>query len=220
MLFSSDKKFILLLPPKTASTSINDAFSRSNIKFNISNKRLDYPILHLKLSEMCEWYDLENIDDLKILQFTRNPYYRFVSAYYQLSRISSNNPNLSFYGMNFKEFTKHFDSSKSSENFIKNFLGSEYYYYENIRLKTHWSGIRMFEEQVSYNDLNKKINYFKIEDTLNNMSLVSELVGSEINVIKNLNKNPVEIKYDNLLDKECVEIIRRNFNNDFEFLGY
>jgi hypothetical protein len=220
MLISSDKKIILLFPPKTASTSISNAFLRSNIKFDTSNKILDYPILHLKLSEMCEWHDLENIDDLKILQFTRNPYYRFISAYYQLSRISSNNPNLSFYGMNFKEFIKHFDESKSSENFIKNFFGSEYYYYENIRLKTHWSGTRMFEEQVSYNDMNKQIHYFKIEDTLNNMSLVSELIGAQINITNNLNKNPVNIDYDILLDEECMKIIHRNFINDFEILGY
>lgn len=220
MLFSSDKKFILLLPPKTASTSISNAFLRSGIKFNTSHKILDYPIFHLKLSEMCEWHELDNIDEYKVLQFTRNPYHRFVSSYYQLLRITSGNTNLKFYGMNFKEFVYHLDESKSSENFTKSFFGDDSHYHENIRLKKNWSGIRMFDEQVSYNDLNNKINYFKIENTLNDMSLVSELIGSQINIVNNLNKNPVEIDYDSLLDEECMGIIHRNFINDFEILGY
>lgn len=220
MLISSDKKIILLFPPKTASTSISNAFLRSNIKFDTSNKILDYPIFHLKLSEMVEWHDLININDYKILQFTRNPYHRFVSSFYQLLRITSGNTNLSFYKMDFKEFVRHFDKSKSAENFTKYFFGDDSHYHENIRLKKNWSGVRMFDEQVSYNDLNETINYFKIEDTLNNMSLVSELIGSDISVVNNLNKNPVEIDYDNLLDEESMEIIYRNFINDFEKLGY
>lgn len=122
--------------------------------------------------------------------------------------------------MNFNEFTNHLNRSKLSENFIKTFFGNDSFYYENLKQKKNWSGVRMFEEQVSYNDLNKKMNYFKIEDSLSNMSLVSDLFGVNIDPVINVNKNPINVDYDNLLDEECTEIIRRHYINDFNILGY
>lgn len=220
MLVSLSKKIIILLPPKTASTSITNSLTKSGIRFDGAKKILDYPTFHLKLSEICEWHQLDDISNYTIIQFTRNPYYRFVSAYYQLMRLITNNKNLLIHGMEFKEFTRHLDKSKSSENFIKTFFGDDSYYYENVKQKLNWSGVRMFEEQVSYNDLNSNINYFKIEDVLSNMSQVSELFGVDINPVINLNKNPINVDYDKLLDDEVMEIIHRNFINDFNILKY
>jgi hypothetical protein len=220
MIVSLDKKIIVLLPPKTASTSITNALMKCGIRFSDPKKVLSYPTFHLKLSEICEWHQLDDITDYTIIQFTRNPYYRFVSAYYQLMRLTPFNKNLSFYGMNFNEFTSHLNHSKLSENFIKTFFGNDSFYYENLKQKKNWSGVRMFEEQVSYNDLNKKMNYFKIEDSLSNMSLVSDLFGVNIDPVINVNKNPINVDYDNLLDEECTEIIRRHYINDFNILGY
>jgi hypothetical protein len=220
MLVSLDKKIIVLLPPKTASTSITNTLLKCGIRFDVPKKILDYPTFHLKLSEICERHQLDNITDYNVIQFTRNPYYRFVSAYYQLIRLTSFNKNLAFYGMNFKEFTNHLNHSKLSENFIKTFFGDDSYYYENLKQKKNWSGVRMFEEQVSYNDLNNQINYFKIEDSLSNMSLVSNLFGVDIIPVTNVNKNPINVDYDNLLDEECIKIIHRHFINDFNILGY
>jgi len=220
MIVSLDKKIIVLLPPKTASTSITNALMKCGIRFSDPKKVLSYPTFHLKLSEICEWHQLDDITDYTIIQFTRNPYYRFVSAYYQLMRLTPFNKNLSFYGMNFNEFTNHLNRSKLSENFIKTFFGNDSFYYENLKQKKNWSGVRMFEEQVSYNDLNKKMNYFKIEDSLSNMSIVSDLFGVNIDPVINVNKNPINVDYDNLLDEECTEIIRRHYINDFNILGY
>ena len=134
MFVSLDKKFIILFPPKTASTSIQSAMNKTGIKFDFGKKELEYPIFHLKLSELCELHNLTNIEDYKILQFTRNPYYRFVSSYYQLMRHEiGNNTSLSFYGMELKEFTQHVDKSKQSNDFIKTFFGNESYYYDNLK---------------------------------------------------------------------------------------
>ena len=210
----------MLFPPKTASTSIQSAMNRTGIKFEFGKKELEYPIFHLKLSELCEWHGLTNIGDYTILQFTRNPYYRFVSSYYQLIRHTIGYTSLSFYGMEFKQFTQHFNKSKQSNDFIKTFFGDESYYYDNLKLKRHWSGVRLFEEQISWNNLNKKIHYFKIENTFNDMSSVSELIGCGVIPVESTNKNPVNVNYDNLLDKECMNIIYQHFNNDFEILGY
>jgi len=221
MFVSLDKKFIVLFPPKTASTSIQSAMNKTGIKFDFGKKELNYPIFHLKLSELCEWHGLTSIDDYTIIQFTRNPYYRFVSSYYQLMRHEiGNNTSLSFYGMEFKEFVHHFNKSKLSNDFIKMFFGDESYYYNNVKLKKHWSGVRLFEEQVSWNDLNKKIHYFKIENIFNNMSSVSELLGCEVISIENTNKNPLPVDYDGLLNEECMNIIYQHFNNDFKILNY
>jgi hypothetical protein len=221
MFVSLDKKFIILFPPKTASTSIQSAMNKTGIKFDFGKKELEYPIFHLKLSELCELHNLTNIENYKILQFTRNPYYRFVSSYYQLMRHEiGNNTSLSFYGMGFKEFVHHFNKSKVSNDFIKMFFGNESYYYNNIKLKKHWSGVRLFEEQVSWNDLNKKIHYFKIENIFNDMSSVSKLLECGVIPIENTNKNPLVIDYNDLLDEECMNIISQHFNNDFKILNY
>jgi hypothetical protein len=220
MFVSLDKKIILLFPPKTASTSIQSAMNRTGIKFEFGKKELEYPIFHLKLSELCEWHGLTNIEDYTILQFTRNPHYRFVSSYYQLIRHTIDYTSLSFHGMEFKQFTQHFNKSKQSNDFIKTFFGDESYYYDNLKLKRHWSGVRLFEEQISWNNLNKKIHYFKIENTFNDMSSVSELIGCGVIPVESTNKNPVNVNYDNLLDKECMNIIYQHFNNDFKILGY
>jgi hypothetical protein len=78
----------------------------------------------------------------------------------------------------------------------------------------------MFDEQIAHNDLGVKIHYFKIEDFSNNLKIVSDLISTEIGPVYNLNRNPIEINYDNLLDSESKEIIYKNFISDFKVLGY
>ena len=95
-MISTEKKIIILSPPKTASTSLGDVFRRAQINFNVSTKIVGYPVFHPKLSEICELHDIVNPEEYTILQFTRNPYYRFVSSYYQLIRISPNNEKITF----------------------------------------------------------------------------------------------------------------------------
>lgn len=218
MLVSSDKKIIILFPPKTASTAVNMAMNKSDIKFD-SVINLNYPKNHLKLSELCELHDLKNIEDYTILQFTRNPYYRFVSAYFHLMRFP-NKISVSFFNMKFQEFANHLNRSKLSNDFIKTFFGDDSGYYQNLKLKRNWSGLRMFEEQVSWNDLNAKIHYYKIENVTNDMSPISDLLNCKPISMELINKNPKEVNYDSLLDVECMEIIYRNFINDFKVLGY
>lgn len=219
MLVSLNEKIIILFPPKTASNSIQMAMGGSGIKFDSAIKILDYPIVHLKLSELCELYDLTNIQDYTILQFTRNPYYRFVSSYFHLMRLPKKT-SVSFYDMKFKEFTNHLNKSKLSNDFIKTFFGDDSGYHENLKSKRSWSGVRMFEEQVSWNDLNAKINYFKIENVSSDMSPISNLLNCKPISMQFINKNPKEVNYNSLLNFECMEIIYRNFINDFKILGY
>jgi hypothetical protein len=219
-MISKERKLIILLPPKTASTSIEDAFKKSEIKFDNPNKIVDYPTLHLKLSEICETHNIQNPEEYKIIQFTRNPYYRFVSSYYHLIKITPNYKEIIFNGMNFDEFVFHIDKCKSSENFIKEFFGDDSHYYKNLRIKKNWSGVRMFEEQVTYNDLGLKIDYFKTEDLYNNLKIISSLISVEIPPILHLNKNPINVNYNNLLDSELKVIIYKNFISDFEILDY
>lgn len=219
-MISTEKKLIILAPPKTASTSLGDLFKRAGLNFNESKKTVEYPIFHPKLSEICELYDITNPEDFTILQFTRNPYYRFVSSYYQLIRVTPNNEKITFHGMDFKQFAFHLDKCKSSENFIKNFFGDDSHYYENLRTKKSWSGVRMFDEQIAHNDIGQKIHYFKIEDFPTNLEKVSDLISFKIGPVFNLNKNPITVNYDNLLDLESKEIIYKNFVSDFEILKY
>jgi hypothetical protein len=219
MLVSSDKKIIVLLPPKTASTSIQMAMGKSGIRFDSGIKILDYPIHHLKLSELCEYHGLTDIQDYTILQFTKNPYYRFVSSYFHLMRLS-HKVLTSFDSMEFKEFTNHLNKSKLSDNFIKTFFGDDSGYYENLKFKKHWSGVRMFEEQFSWNDLNAKVHYFKVEDMLTDMSPIFKLLNCNPIVLQTFNKNPKEVDYNSLLDDECMEIIHNMFINDFINFDY
>ena len=70
-MISTEKKIIILSPPKTASTSLGDVFRRAQINFNVSNKIVGYPVFHPKLSEICELHDIVNPEKYTILQFTR-----------------------------------------------------------------------------------------------------------------------------------------------------
>lgn len=219
MLVSSDRKIIILLPPKTASRSVQMTMNNSGIKFDPILKTPDYPKNHLKLSELCKLHGLKNIQDYTIIQFTRNPYYRFVSSYFHIMRLP-NKTSVSFYNMKFKEFTNHLNKAKLSNYFINTFFGDTSAYFENLKFKRHWSGVRMFDEQISWNDTNAKINYFKIENVSKDMSPISDLLKCNPVTMDFINKNPKEVNYDSLLDAECMEIIYRNYINDFKILGY
>jgi hypothetical protein len=52
------------------------------------------------------------------------------------------------------------------------------------------------------------------------MSPISDLLSCNPMSMEFLNKNPKDVDYDSLLDDECMEIIHRNFINDFNILGY
>jgi hypothetical protein len=219
-MISKESKIILLLPPKTASMSIADAFKRSGISFDRPNKIVEYPIFHPKLSEICEIYDIKNVDEFNIIQFTRDPYHRFVSSYYHLNKITPTNKNITFEGMNFNKFVLHIDKCKSSKNFVKELFGNDSHYHENLRMKRSWSGVRMFDEQITYNDLGLTVNYFKIEDLSNNLKIIENMISSELPRVNFLNENPMKINYDSLLVTETKEIIYKHFMSDFKILNY
>jgi hypothetical protein len=78
----------------------------------------------------------------------------------------------------------------------------------------------MFDEQLAHNDMGCKIKYFKIEDLSINLELVSSFISTKIGPVYNLNKNRVNVNYDNLLDSEIKDVIYKNFISDFTVLGY
>ena len=68
------------MPPKTASNSIRTTLEEQGVVFLKDTQKL--PQVHLKLSEIINRYDIDNLDDYKIIQIVRNPYSRFVSSFF------------------------------------------------------------------------------------------------------------------------------------------
>ena len=78
------EKIILLLPPKTASNSLRKLLMDSGFYFRPPIRKVDYPIYHLTLSEICYVYNIpiDQLTNYKIIQIVRNPYDRFISAWF------------------------------------------------------------------------------------------------------------------------------------------
>jgi len=219
---SKEHKLIFLIPPKTASTSVLNTLYQSGVSRDIIPFKLGQPRIHLKLSEISNLFEIPSFDDYTIIQIVRNPYYRILSAYYHILRTMSNDdyPNLTFIGMSFSDFIYHLRDSKNSDNFILNFYGNNDFVESQISEGKTWGGVRFFDNQSDWNDINANVNYFKLEDIANDFSPVSNLIGVDIPNLNLNNANPMEVNYDELLTDDIRSIIHEIFLKDFESFSY
>lgn len=210
------------MPPKTASTSLSNTLRNSGITFSTPNKThspLSTPLAHLKLDEIIKIYDVHNLSEYKILQVVRDPYQRFVSAYFQLMQIIHKVPNIKFKDYKLNQFTKHLYESKKSENFITNFFGDTSFVENKIIKKEGWGGTRLFDTQISWKNLDCEITYLKLEDVSRDVSPISNFINLPIKSFDFLNssgkKNHLE-----LIDEEMKRIINELFYDDFKSFQY
>ena len=216
---SKDKQTIILMPPKTASNSVRVLLEQSGWTF-CKEPIPSQPTIHLKLSELIESYGIDNPSDYKIIQITRNPYTRFVSSFYFQKKILPNNYNPIFKDYSISEFTHHLKESKKSSDFIKAFYGDVSFVINNIKNGINWGGSRLYDTQVSWNDLNQNVIYFKLEELINDITPLKQLLNLGSSNLPNINSQEIGIDYTSLLTPDVIQSIMDMFHADFKTLGY
>lgn len=206
------------MPPKTASTSLTNTLKKSGISFSFPNQ-ITSPLSHLKLNEIIKIYDVHNLAEYKILQIVRDPYQRFISAYFQLMKIIHNVDNIKFKNYELNQFTKHLYESKKSENFIKNFFGDTSFVENKIKNNEGWGGTRLFDTQISWKNLDCEVTYFKLEDISRDVSPISNFINLPINSFDFLNSTGKK-NHSELIDEEMKGIINELFYDDFKSFQY
>ena len=119
---SNKHKLILLTPPKTASNSIIRSLEEIGVVFNTPLKNVKHPITHLTLDEIIDLYNIQNIDEYKVIQFVRNPFDRFISAYIHQIEIMGRE-DISLEQMIEKVETYKNISKTNMDNFYEKFYG-------------------------------------------------------------------------------------------------
>lgn len=208
------------MPPKTASNSIRTLLEESGFIFSTDSKTPNYPKIHLKLSEIIEEYDVQNLADHKIIQIVRNPYDRYISSFFFQRKILPDHYTPKFKEYDLSEFSKHLLESKKSNDFVKSFYGDTKFVDTCIRVGKSWGGSRLYDTQLGWNDLNEKVNYFKLEDIKNSVGELSEFLGLTHNQLPVVNSQNLEFDYMSLITPEVKNIIIELFEEDFDHFGY
>ena len=219
-MLSTSNKIIFLQPPKSGSTSLTKMIESLGLGFSFPNESYWKPKIHLFLSEIVEYFEIENLNDYKIIQVTRNPYYRFCSGYFHLMKLLKNVKTSSpVKNMNFNEFTNHVYSVRDSKDLITDIFVDTLFIEKFIEYKLHWGGSRVFFNQVHWNDLNREVNYIKLEDISYNTEPLQNLLNSDIPKLPLLNRGSFE-SYEELLTSDIKEKIGLIYSKDFETLNY
>lgn len=192
------------MPPKTASNSVRVSYEEQGIIFYKDNNKL--PQVHLKLSEIVSRYEVNDLNQYKIVQFVRNPYHRFVSSFFFQKKILPKNNNVIFKDYDLETFTKHLLDSKKTNTFIESFYGETNFVYNSINNGISWGGTRFYETQRSWNDLNGNVEYKKIED-------ISQ-------TLQTINSQNLDINYLDLITPGIKEMVIELFEEDFDIFDY
>lgn len=206
------------MPPKTASTSTTWMLENLGYVFSIKT-RIVYPHSHLKLSEILDMHNVDNLDEYKVMQIVRNPYHRFVSSFYFYKKIIPIDYNPTFKNLNFSDFSNHLYQSKKSENFVKSFYGDENFVNACIKYGKSWGGTRLYDKQSDWDDVGIDVKYFKIETLTSDISELESFLGTPIKQFPKLNSQNLE-NYSSLITPEIKEIITDLFDEDFVKFGY
>ena len=206
------------MPPKTASNSIRVLLQHFEYVFSI-NYKVVLPQIHLKLSEIINLYHVTDLSEYKIIQITRNPYYRYVSSFFHQNRIIPEKYNLNFKNYNLTEFSKHLLDSKKSNNFIESFYGDTSFINTSIKSGESWGGSRLFDSQLSWNDVGTDVKYFKLENLSSDISELGNFLGVNLKKLPMVNSGGLNNHMD-LITPEIKDIIIELFNEDFTKFNY
>lgn len=208
------------MPPKTASNSIRVLLEQFGYFFSKDSKKINYPQIHLKLSEIVEYYDVNDLDEYKIIQVVRNPYHRYVSSYFFQKKIVPPNFSVKFRNYNLEEFSNHLLESKKTNNFVDNFYGNSSFVNYTINNGISWGGTRFYDKQIDWNDLGSKVKYFKLEEITKDVSELQFFLNLSIKKIPTINSQGLPVDYISLITPNIRNIIVELFGDDFDKLNY
>jgi hypothetical protein len=219
-MISKEQKIISLMPPKTASNAIRETLENNGVVFSVPIQKKLTPIIHLKLDEIVNLYDIQSLDEYKIFQIVRNPYHKFISGYYHQMRISPPGKGYKFIDYNITQFANHLYNSKKSKNFLEEFYGDTSFVYSHINSGLNWGGSRFFDTQSSWKNIDCNVKYFKLEEIKDNLSPIGEFLKLPLITLNKVNFGPRLKNHSDSIDSECKEIIDELFNDDFVNFGY
>lgn len=208
------------MPPKTASNSIRVLLEQHGYFFSKDSKHLNYPQIHLKLSEIVDFYNVKNLDEYKIIQITRDPYHRYISSFFFQKRIVPQNFTVKFKNYDLVEFSKHLLISKKTNNFIDSFYGDSSFVNYTVNNGISWGGTRFYDKQVDWNDLGVNVKYFKLEDINNDITELQNFLDLPIKGLPLINSQGLTFDYLSLITPEIKEIVIELFDKDFDDLSY
>jgi hypothetical protein len=216
------EKIILLLPPKTASNSFRKLLLDSGFRFRPPMREVNYPVYHLTLSEICYVYKIptDQIGTYKIIQIVRNPYDRFVSAWFHQMDILKTKISLDDLIERLNLY-KHLLPNQI-DDFYNRFYGNTSHK-EKSFARGNWGGLRFYFNQCDWNDLNAKIHYFKLENLTENINPLSELINFKLADLPKIKVNSstredFTLYYTEKQKKSIEELFINDFKNlDYEF---
>ena len=229
---SLERKLIFLTPPKCSTYSLEEYLNRGGIKMDEPFRFPSTPFYHATLSEILFAYNIpiKSLKNYTIIQITRDPFTRFISSINHLQRL-----------FNQKILIEDFLKFLENYRYLLPFNVSEFFYllfndeackWDRYRLnqggfnegvkKILKDGVRFWYEQVWWNDIKAKINYFKLEDLAKDTSSLSNLL--QIEILKYPHNNNNNNNNNNInsfeLSNEQKNKIYYLFKNDFKYLNY
>lgn len=206
------------MPPKTASNSLK--FTLENYDVHFEKDNIILPEIHLKLKEIYSRYNLQSLDEYKIIQITRNPYERYVSAYFFMKKIIPKNSKIFFENFDIGKFSEHLIESKKQNDFVETFYGDTSFVNQCISSGRSWGGSRLFDTQKSWCDMDVKISYFKLEELTHSTKKLSEFLDLPIRKLSHINSQNISTEYRTLINENVRKIIFELYYEDFTDLGY
>lgn len=221
MIVCKKNKIILITPPKTGTHSITKYLTNNGIYNSPQVNKVDYPVYHLTLSEICNVYNISinQLFDFKIIQCVRNPYDRMVSAWLHQNRIL--NKKINFYEL--------LCMVKENKHLLPNDIDQFYsIFYEDVNHKVksfsngNWGGLRFYFEQNWFNDINANVNYFKLENLKDSTEELSKFLGITTERFPHINKNILRKTVDYSLNYTNIEknMVTEMYITDIKMFGY
>ena len=208
------------MPPKTASNAIKQTLEKHGVTFSNPTKKTNSPLIHLKLTEIVDLFEIDNLNEYKIFQIVRNPYDRFVSSYFHQMRILHNMRSIKFINYDLNEFSKHLHKTIKSENFLENFYGDTSFVQMSINNGVSWGGSRLYDTQLSWKNLDCNITYFKLEDVSLNIQAISDFLQIHLSSLDVVNFSSTNKNYSELIDGEIKHILNDIFEEDIQYFQY
>ena len=115
---------------------------------------------------------------------------------------------------NLTEFSKHLLDSKKSNNFIESFYGDASFINSSINRGESWGGGRLFDTQVSWDDIGTNVEYFKLENLTTDISELKNFLGVDFKKLPLINSWVLNNHMD-LITPEIKDIVVELFDEDF-----